>query len=85
MLMVTLITTSVVVVTVIGYLSAIAWALHDASRNVAAQAAKLERAAQVTIPLGEKLTTLTDALVALAGTVHAVDGHLTEATRVLRR
>ena len=60
----------------IGYLSAVAWALHEASRNVAAQADSLTRAAQITIPLGEKLTTVSDAFVALAETLRVLNGHL---------
>lgn len=76
MLTVAFLAACVLVLALIGYLSAVAWALHEASRNVAAQADSLTRAAQITVPLGQKLTTVSDGFVALAEILRAVNGHL---------
>ena len=84
LLILTLITVFLVVVALAGYLSAVAWALRDASRSVAAIADGLELVQQHTAPVGEKLATINGALSALAGGFHAVDGHLGAAARVFR-
>ena len=84
LLMLTLITVALVVVALAGYLSAVAWALRDASRSVAAIADGLEAVQTHTVPVGEKLETINGALTALAGGFHVVDNHLAAAARVFR-
>jgi hypothetical protein len=84
LLMLTLVTVFLVVVALAGYLSAVAWALRDASRSVAAIAEGLEAVQGHTVPVGDKLTTINGALTALAGGLQAVDGHLAAAARVFR-
>ncbi len=84
LLTLTLITVLLVVVALAGYLTAVAWALRDASRSVAAIADGLEGVQGHTLPVGEKLATITGALSALAGGFHAVDNHLGAAARVFR-
>lgn len=80
----TLVTVALVVLALAGYLTAVAWALRDASRSVAAIADGLEAVAGHTIPVGEKLAAINGALAALAGGLKAVDGHLGAAARVFR-
>lgn len=84
LLTLTLLTVFLVVVALAGYLAAVAWALRDASRSVAAIADGLEAVQGHTVPVGEKLATINGALSALAGGFTAVDGHLTAAARVFR-
>lgn len=76
LLTLTLVTVFLVVVALAGYLSAVAWALHDARRSVAAIADGLEAVAGHTAPLGEKLTIVNGALSALRDGLRAVDGNL---------
>lgn len=84
LLMLTLVTVGLVVVALAGYLMAVAWALRDASRSVAAIADGLEAVQGQTAPVGEKLGTINGALTQLAGGLTAVDGHLAAAARVFR-
>jgi hypothetical protein len=84
LLTLTLITVFLVVVALAGYLTAVAWALRDASRSVAAIADGLEAVQAHTVPVGEKLAIVNGALGALAGGLQAVDGHLGAAARVFR-
>lgn len=80
----TLITVLLVVLALAGYLAAVAWALRDASRSVAAIADGLERVRDDTAPIEEKLVTINGALSALSGGLKVVDGHLGAAARVFR-
>lgn len=80
----TLITVGLVVAALAGYLIAVAWALRDASRSVAAIADGLEAVQRHTAPVGAKLGTINGALSTLAGGLNAVDGHLGAAVRVFR-
>ena len=75
---------ALVVVALAGYLIAVAWALRDASRSVAAIADGLEAVQAHTMPVAEKLTTINGALSTLAGGLSAVDGHLAAAARVFK-
>jgi hypothetical protein len=84
LLTLTLITVFLVVVALAGYLTAVAWALRDASRSVAAIADGLEAVQGHTVPVGDKLTTINGALSTLAGALQVVDGHLGAAGRVFR-
>ena len=84
LLTLTLITVFLVVVALAGYLSAVAWALRDASLSIAAIADGLEAVQGHTVPVGEKLATINGALSALAGGFHAVDNHLGAAAGVFR-
>jgi len=84
LLTLTLITVFLVVLALAGYLAAVAWALRDASRSVAAIADGLEAVRDHTVPVDEKLATINGALSALAGGLKAVDGHLGAAARVFR-
>ena len=84
LLTLTLLTVFLVVVALAGYLSAVAWALRDASRSIAAIADGREAVPGHTVPVGEKLATINGALSALAGGFHAVDHHLGAAARVFR-
>jgi len=79
LLILTLITTGLVVVALAGYLIAIAWALLDTKRSVAAIADGLEAVRDHTAPLPEKLTTINGALGALLGGLEAADRHLDRA------
>ena len=80
----TLITAFLVVLALAGYLSAVAWALRDASRSVAAIANGLEAVRGHTVPVEEKLTTINGALSALDGGLKLIDRHLGAAARVFR-
>jgi hypothetical protein len=84
LLTLTLITVFLVVVALAGYLAAVAWALRDASRSIAAIADGLEAVQGHTVPVGEKLATINGALSALLDGFKVVDGHLTAAARVFR-
>ena len=84
LLTLTLVTVALVVVALAGYLIAVAWALRDASRSVAAIADGLEAVQRHTVPVGDKLSTITGALSTLAGGLSAIDGHLAAAARVFR-
>ena len=84
LLTLTLVTVFLVVVALAGYLSAVAWALWDASRSIAAIADGLEAVKGHTALVGEKLATINGALSALCGGLQAVDGHLGAAARVFR-
>jgi len=84
LLTLTLITVLLVVVALAGYLSAVAWALRDASRSIAAIAGGLEAVQAHTVPVGEKLATINGALSAIAGGFHAVDYQLGAAAGVFR-
>jgi hypothetical protein len=79
LLILTLITVALVVVALAGYLIAIAWALLDARRSVAAVADGLEAVRDHTGPLPERLTTINGALGALLGGLEAAEGHLDRA------
>lgn len=79
LLILTLVTAGLVVVALAGYLIAIAWALLDTKRSVAAIADGLEAVRDHTAPLPEKLTTINGALGALLGGLEAADGHLVRA------
>ena len=76
--------TALVVLALAGYLIAVAWALRDASRSVAAIADGLESVQRDTVPVAEKLTTINGALTTLDGGLAAVSGHLTAAANVFR-
>ena len=85
LLILTLITAGLVVVALAGYLIAIAWALLDTRRSVAAIADGLEAVRDHTAPLPEKLTTINGALGALLGGLEAANGHLDRAGVVFGR
>ncbi len=78
----TLITVALVVIALAGYLIAIAWALIDTKRKVAAIADGLEAVRDHTGPLPEKLTTINGALGALLGGLEEADRHLGRAAGV---
>lgn len=84
LLTLTLVTVALVVLALAGYLIAIAWALLQAKRSVAAIADGLEAVKGHTRPLPEKLQTINGALVALLGGLTAADGHLGRAAKVFR-
>lgn len=76
LLTLTLITVALVVLALAGYLIAIAWALVQARRSVAAIADGLEAVAGHTQPLPDRLTTINGALVQLLTGLQAADRHL---------
>jgi hypothetical protein len=84
LLTLTLLTVALVVVVLAGYLIAIAWALLDTRRSVAAIADGLGAVRDHTAPLSEKLTTINGALGALLGELAAADRHAGRAARVFR-
>jgi hypothetical protein len=84
LLVLTLITAALVVLALAGYLIAIAWALNDTRRSVAAIADGLEAVAGHTAALPEKLTTINGALGALLGGLRTADRHVSRAARVFR-
>ena len=84
LLTLTLITVALVVLALAGYLIAIAWALLDTRKSVAAIADGLEAVRSHTAPLPEKLTTINGALGALLGGVEAADRHVGRAATVFR-
>lgn len=84
LLTLTLVTVALVVVALAGYLIAIAWALVQARKSVAAIADGLEAVAGHTALLPEKLTTINGALTQLLGGLRVADGHLGRTARVFR-
>jgi hypothetical protein len=84
LLTLTLITVALVVVVLAGYLIAIAWALYQAKRSVAAIADGLEAVRGHTQPLPEKLATINGALGALLDGLRVADGHLGRAAAVFK-
>lgn len=84
LLTLTLITVALVVAALAGYLIAIAWALHQAKKSVAAIADGLEAVRGHTQPLPEKLTTINGGLGTLLGGLRVADGHLGRAASVFK-
>lgn len=84
LLILTLVTVALVVIALAGYLIAIAWALVQARRSVAAIADGLEAVAGHTQPLPDKLTTINAALVELSAGLHAADRHLGRVATVFK-
>lgn len=84
LLTLTLITVALVVLALAGYLIAIAWALLQARKSVAAIADGLEAVAGHTQPLPEKLTTINGALGELLRGLRAADGHLGRAATIFK-
>lgn len=74
-----------VVLVLAGYLIAIAWALVQAKRNVAALADGLEAIAGHTDPLEEKIGTIAGALNDLVDGFGDVDDHLAGAARAFAK
>ncbi len=84
LLTLTLITVALVVVALAGYLIAIAWALLQAKKSVAAIADGLEAVVGHTQPLPDKLTTINGALSSLLTGLRTADRHLGRAAVVFR-
>ena len=84
LLTLTLITVALVVLVLAGYLIAIAWALVNAKRSVAAIADGLEAVAGHTQPLPERLTTINGALTQLLTGLQAADRHLGRVATVFK-
>ena len=84
LLTLTLITVALVVLALAGYLIAIAWALVNAKRSVAAIADGLEAVAGHTQPLPERLTTINGALSQLLTGLQAADRHLARVATVFK-
>lgn len=84
LLTLTLITVALVVIALAGYLIAIAWALVQARRSVAAIADGLEAVAGHTQPLPDRLTTINGALVQLLTGLQAADRHLGRVATVFK-
>ena len=84
LLTLTLITVALVVLALAGYLIAIAWALMNAKRSVAAIADGLEAVAGHTQPLPERLTTINGALSQLLTGLQAADRHLGRVATVFK-
>lgn len=84
LLTLTLITVALVVLALAGFLIAIAWALWQARKSVAAIADGLEAVRGHTQPLPEKLATINGALGTLLDGLRAADGHLGRAATVFR-
>ncbi len=84
LLTLTLITVALVVVALAGYLIAIAWALLQARRSVAAIADGLEAVAGHTQPLPDRLTTINGALVQLLTGLQAADRHIGRVATVFK-
>ena len=80
----TLITVGLVVLALVVYLTAIAWALTSARNSVAAIADGLEAVRGHTTPLPEKLTTINGALSQLLDGLRSADGHLGRAAVVFK-
>ncbi len=76
---------SVIVVVLAGHLILIAAALIRANRNLAKLVGGLEAIRDNTAPLGADLTTINGAAVALWDGLVAVDEHLREIARLVRR
>lgn len=84
LLTLTLIAVALVVLALAGYLIAIAWALVNAKRSVAAIADGLEAVAGHTQPLPERLTTINGALSQLLTGLQAADRHLGRVATVFK-
>ena len=84
LLTLTLITVALVVLALAGYLIAIAWALVNAKRSVAAIADGLEAVAGHTQPLPERLTTINGALTQLLTGLQAADRPLGRVATVFK-
>ena len=84
LLTLTLFTVALVVLVLAGYLIAIAWALVNAKRSVAAIADGLEAVAGHTQPLPERLTTINGALSQLLTGLQAADRHLGRVATVFK-
>ena len=84
LLTLTLITVALVVLALAGYLIAIAWALVNAKRSVAAIADGLEAVAGHTQPVPERLTTINGALTQLLTGLQAADRHLGRVATVFK-
>ena len=84
LLTLTLITVALVVLVLAGYLIAIAWALVNAKRSIAAIADGLEAVAGHTQPLPERLTTINGALSQLLTGLQAADRHLGRVATVFK-
>ncbi len=82
---VTLGVVAVVVVVLAGHLILIAAALIRANRNLAKLVGGLEAIRDNTAPLGADLTTINGAAVTLRDGLLAVDEHLREIARLVRR
>ncbi len=76
---------SVIVVVLAGHLILIAAALIRANRNLAKLVGGLEAIRDNTAPLGADLTAINGAAVALRDGLVAVDEHLREIVRLVRR
>ncbi len=76
---------AVVVVVLAGHLILIAAALIRANRNLAKLVGGLEAIRDNTAPLGADLTTINGAAVTLRDGLLAVDEHLREIARLVRR
>ena len=76
---------AVVVVVLAGHLILIAAALIRANRNLAKLVGGLEAIRDHTAPLGADLTAINGAAVALRDGLLAVDEHLREISRLVRR
>ena len=76
LLILTLITVTLVVLALAGYLIAIAWSLIQTRKSVTAIANGLEAVAGHVKPLPEKLTTINGALTHLLAGLQAADRHL---------
>ena len=84
LLTLTLVIVALVVLALAGYLIAIAVALLDARRSVAAIADGLEAVRGHTTPLPERLTTINGALSTLLTGLRSADRHLGRAATVFR-
>lgn len=84
LLTLTLLTVALVVLALAGYLIAIAWALVQTRRSVAAIADGLEAVAGHVHPLPEKLTTINAALSQLLAGLQAADRHLGRVATVFK-
>jgi len=80
----TLLAILLVVLALVGYLTATALLLRRARNSIAAIADGLEAVKGHTQPLPEKLTTINGALGTLLEGLQAADGHLGRAAKVFR-
>ena len=84
LLILTLITVTLVVLALAGYLIAIAWSLIQTRKSVTAIANGLEAVAGHVKPLPEKLTTINSALSQLSAGLQAADRHLGRVATVFK-
>lgn len=82
--MLTLLFAAIVVLGLVVYLAAVAWALLQARASVTRIADALESVATQTAPLEDKLVTINGALTTLSGGLATADRHLGRAARVFR-